>query len=103
MVDVAQLVEPRIVIPAVVGSSPIVHPIPRNRGSDIATLSGLLHSLGADRERSLSAAHCIARPPLPLLSLPWVMAFTQASRQALYCSAFSGSSCVQLIWRRIRR
>jgi hypothetical protein len=27
MVDVAQLVEPRIVIPAVVGSSPIVHPI----------------------------------------------------------------------------
>ena len=26
-VDVAQLVEPRIVIPAVVGSSPIVHPI----------------------------------------------------------------------------
>jgi hypothetical protein len=27
MVGVAQLVEPRIVIPAVVGSSPIVHPI----------------------------------------------------------------------------
>jgi hypothetical protein len=26
-VDVAQLVEPRVVIPAVVGSSPIVHPI----------------------------------------------------------------------------
>ena len=26
LVDVAQLVEPRIVIPAVVGSSPIVHP-----------------------------------------------------------------------------
>ena len=26
MVDVAQLVEPRIVIPAVVGSNPIVHP-----------------------------------------------------------------------------
>ena len=26
MVDVAQLVEPWIVIPAVVGSSPIVHP-----------------------------------------------------------------------------
>jgi hypothetical protein len=29
MVDVAQLVEPRVVIPAVVGSSPIVHPISR--------------------------------------------------------------------------
>ena len=27
MVGVAQLVEPRIVIPVVVGSSPIVHPI----------------------------------------------------------------------------
>ena len=27
MVDVAQLVEPRIVIPVVVGSNPIVHPI----------------------------------------------------------------------------
>ena len=26
-VDVAQLVEPRVVIPAVVGSSPIVHPV----------------------------------------------------------------------------
>ena len=29
LVDVAQLVEPRIVIPAVVGSNPIVHPISR--------------------------------------------------------------------------
>ena len=28
MVGVAQLVEPRIVIPVVVGSSPIVHPNP---------------------------------------------------------------------------
>ena len=27
MVDVAQLVEPRIVIPVVAGSSPVVHPI----------------------------------------------------------------------------
>ncbi len=26
MVDVAQLVEPRIVIPVVVGSNPIIHP-----------------------------------------------------------------------------
>ena len=30
MVDVAQLVEPRIVIPAVAGSSPVVHPISRH-------------------------------------------------------------------------
>jgi hypothetical protein len=36
MVGVAQLVELRIVIPAVVGSSPIVHPIP----SVIAPLCG---------------------------------------------------------------
>ena len=32
MVDVAQLVEPRIVIPAVAGSSPVVHPTSCNRG-----------------------------------------------------------------------
>jgi hypothetical protein len=31
MVDVAQLVEPRIVIPVVAGSSPVVHPIPYGR------------------------------------------------------------------------
>jgi hypothetical protein len=35
MVDVAQLVEPRIVIPVVAGSSPVVHP----------TCSGLLAQL----------------------------------------------------------
>ena len=32
MVDVAQLVEPRIVIPAVAGSSPVVHPTSCHRG-----------------------------------------------------------------------
>jgi hypothetical protein len=32
MVDVAQLVEPRIVIPAVAGSSPVVHPTFRRSG-----------------------------------------------------------------------
>jgi hypothetical protein len=32
MVDVAQLVEPRIVIPAVAGSSPVVHPTLDSRG-----------------------------------------------------------------------
>jgi hypothetical protein len=32
MVDVAQLVEPRIVIPAVAGSSPVVHPTSDNSG-----------------------------------------------------------------------
>jgi hypothetical protein len=31
MVDVAQLVEPRIVIPAVAGSSPVVHPTSDSR------------------------------------------------------------------------
>jgi hypothetical protein len=31
LVGVAQLVEPRVVIPVVVGSSPIVHPIPTRR------------------------------------------------------------------------
>ena len=32
MVDVAQLVEPRIVIPAVAGSNPVVHPTLSDRG-----------------------------------------------------------------------
>ena len=32
MVDVAQLVEPRVVVPVVVGSSPIVHPTFSNAG-----------------------------------------------------------------------
>jgi hypothetical protein len=40
MVDVAQLVEPRIVIPAVAGSSPVVHPTFQAQGdkSDSALL-----------------------------------------------------------------
>ena len=36
MVDVAQLVEPRIVIPAVAGSSPVVHPTLKKGASRIA-------------------------------------------------------------------
>ena len=47
MVGVAQLVEPRIVIPVVVGSSPIVHPI----NADVAELVDAL-DLGS------SAARC---------------------------------------------
>jgi hypothetical protein len=38
MVDVAQLVEPRIVIPAVAGSNPVVHPTSRGSVGDV--LSG---------------------------------------------------------------
>ena len=34
MVDVAQLVEPRIVIPAVAGSSPVVHPTSKRWGGE---------------------------------------------------------------------
>ena len=46
MVDVAQLVEPRIVIPAVVGSSPIVHPTLSTPGE---VLSGPALASQADR------------------------------------------------------
>jgi hypothetical protein len=35
MVDVAQLVEPRIVIPAVAGSNPVVHPTSWGMGRDV--------------------------------------------------------------------
>ena len=38
MVGIAQLVELRIVIPSVVGSSPIVHPILSNQNADVVEL-----------------------------------------------------------------
>ena len=46
MVDVAQLVEPRIVIPVVAGSIPVVHPI-KKRLSLVALLVSLLVSLSS--------------------------------------------------------
>lgn len=65
MVGVAQLVEPRIVIPVVVGSSPIVHPIAYfgklnvmiRHGRDNARVAKLVYALdlgssGATRESS---------------------------------------------------
>ena len=47
MVDVAQLVEPRIVDPVVVGSSPIVHPTLQvaEKGLTFAALTGPLAQL----------------------------------------------------------
>ena len=38
MVAIAQLVEPRIVIPVVVGSSPISHPKKKFRAAEVAKL-----------------------------------------------------------------
>ena len=38
MVGIAQLVELRIVIPAVVGSSPIIHPIDKLPNADVVEL-----------------------------------------------------------------
>jgi hypothetical protein len=45
MVDVAQLVEPRIVIPAVAGSSPVVHPTFAGCESSSALLEKVLGPL----------------------------------------------------------
>ena len=42
MVDIAQLVEPRIVIPVVVGSSPIIHPM--SKKAYLITVVGLFFS-----------------------------------------------------------
>jgi lysophospholipase L1-like esterase len=53
MVAVAQLVEPRVVISAVVGSSPIGHPISRRKG------------LWACAAFSFLLAGCATRPPVP--------------------------------------
>jgi hypothetical protein len=46
MVSVAQLVEPRIVVPVVVGSSPIAHPIPEDGGqrTDDSSRIALTHN-----------------------------------------------------------
>ena len=51
MVSVAQLVEPRIVIPVVVGSSPIVHPT----SADVVELVYTL-DLGSSAERLESSS-----------------------------------------------
>ena len=45
MVSVAQLVEPRIVIPVVVGSSPIAHPILRLKNVKFGPLAQLVEQL----------------------------------------------------------
>ena len=48
MVDVAQLVEPRIVIPAVAGSSPVVHPtyrVQRHASADVIPVEPIEHAL----------------------------------------------------------
>ena len=47
MVGVAQLVEPRVVISAVVGSSPIVHPIFRALKGVVLALVGVVFAVGA--------------------------------------------------------
>ena len=46
MVDVAQLVEPRIVIPVVAGSSPVVHPSSLSQTSGIVQAFGAVSSVG---------------------------------------------------------
>ena len=55
MVDVAQLVEPLIVIPVVAGSIPVVHPI-KKRLSLVALLAALLAALLVSLLVSLSSA-----------------------------------------------
>ena len=45
MVDVAQLVEPRIVIPAVAGSSPVVHPTSETKCAPNSLVYGPLAQL----------------------------------------------------------
>ena len=73
MVDVAQLVEPRIVIPVVVGSNPIVHPkYSKNSHGKVAKLVDALDlgSSGATRESSsLSFPNLLFIKGLSLMSV----------------------------------
>ena len=55
MVSVAQSVELRIVIPAVVGSSPIVHPMLKDQNADVVKLVYTL-VLGTSAERRESSS-----------------------------------------------
>ena len=55
MVGIAQLVESRIVIPVVVGSSPISHP----------TILGVDHNLHWMKKRSLALRFFISTDPIP--------------------------------------
>ena len=60
MVDVAQLVEPRIVIPAVAGSNPVVHPtlVQRAQTPSVCT---------PERTSNISNGglfHGLSRPPI---------------------------------------
>jgi hypothetical protein len=70
MVGVAQLVEPRIVIPVVVGSSPIVHPNQCNVLADVVKLvdtPGLGPGAARCESSSLSVRtilNYLATPPL---------------------------------------
>ena len=65
LVDVAQLVEPWIVIPVVVGSSPIVHPI---------FLIRVVESLANSRLNHLGPYDAIARfGPLAQLAEQWTL------------------------------
>ena len=61
LVDVAQLVEPRVVIPVVVGSSPIVHPIITFQFASVAELVDALDlgSSGVTRESSSLSSRTI--------------------------------------------
>ena len=55
MVGVAQLVEPRIVIPVVVGSNPIAHPITKHYQADVVKLVDTL-DLGSSAARCESSS-----------------------------------------------
>src|ERR1700736_1941454 len=63
MVDVAQLVEPRIVIPAVAGSSPVVHP------------TSIRKAIGSQRQEKFLARHAqhlpFGDPDMATLSPFW--------------------------------
>jgi hypothetical protein len=68
-VDVAQLVEPRVVIPVVVGSSPIVHPSfrARSRGSVRAQRAAIGRFLGHCRIEEGPLAQLVEQETLNLL------------------------------------
>ena len=71
MVDVVQLVEHRIVVPSVAGSSPVIHPITTSRREGRSVRSGLalfFSTLGCSqvvRHGTLTPAFAGSNPAIP--------------------------------------
>ena len=89
MVGIAQLAEHRIVVPGVVGSSPITHPIPWLRAGASAPALASFLTLGCSqvvRHGTLTPAFVGSSPTIPATSVQAAYRASCRKRQALLTS-----------------